>query len=360
MLVARARREPVRRTLGAILRGDTPIAQVTFGWMLLLVLCVGGALFALSGAYHVFGTDATGNDVLYQTFKAMRIALLMSTLATFVVLPLGIGLGLAAGYFGGWVDDLIQYVYTVISSIPYVLLVAASALMMQLVIEQHAQIFDTAAARADARHGVAVRDHRRDILDHAVPPVARRDAQAARDRLRAGGALLRSIGRAHHAAPHPAERIPHRADHGAGVLGTGARRGGAVLCRCGRGPDLISFGTMINSARGELAQDPVIWWSITAAFVFMVSLVLAANLFADGARGLRCAAPRAAHAVAAWRRRARHERVAAVGNGAVHAHRQRERARCARSTARSFDVSWARPSRCSGNPVAANRSPRCR
>jgi hypothetical protein len=41
---------------------------------------------------------------------------------------------------------------------------------------------------------------------------------------------------------------------------------------------------MINSARGELAQDPVIWWSITAAFVFMVSLVLAANLFADAVR----------------------------------------------------------------------------
>jgi peptide/nickel transport system permease protein len=49
-------------------------------------------------------------------------------------------------------------------------------------------------------------------------------------------------------------------------------------------PGTISFGTMINKARGELAQDPVIWWSITAAFVFMVSLVLSANLFADAVR----------------------------------------------------------------------------
>jgi peptide/nickel transport system permease protein len=38
---------------------------------------------------------------------------------------------------------------------------------------------------------------------------------------------------------------------------------------------------MINSARLELARDPIVWWSLAAAFVFMFVLVLAANLFAD-------------------------------------------------------------------------------
>jgi peptide/nickel transport system permease protein len=49
-------------------------------------------------------------------------------------------------------------------------------------------------------------------------------------------------------------------------------------------PSMNSFGGMINQARSEIARDPMVWWSFAAAFVFMVSLVLAANLFADGVR----------------------------------------------------------------------------
>ena len=49
-------------------------------------------------------------------------------------------------------------------------------------------------------------------------------------------------------------------------------------------PGTLSFGTMINSARMELAREPMVWWSLAAAFVFMVTLVLAANLFADAVR----------------------------------------------------------------------------
>ena len=60
----------------------------------------------------------------------------------------------------------------------------------------------------------------------------------------------------------------------------------AVLSYVGVGVDAstISYGTMINSARAELARDPMVWWQIATAFVFMVSLVLAANLFADAVR----------------------------------------------------------------------------
>jgi peptide/nickel transport system permease protein len=41
---------------------------------------------------------------------------------------------------------------------------------------------------------------------------------------------------------------------------------------------------MINLARNEMSRDPLVWWSFASAFGFMVSLVLAANLFADGVR----------------------------------------------------------------------------
>ena len=49
-------------------------------------------------------------------------------------------------------------------------------------------------------------------------------------------------------------------------------------------PSMESWGNMINSARLELAREPVVWWSLFAAFVFMFTLVLAANVFADAVR----------------------------------------------------------------------------
>jgi peptide/nickel transport system permease protein len=56
-----------------------------------------------------------------------------------------------AGYFRGWVDDLIQYLYTTLSSIPGVLLIAAAVLMMQVIIDTHPEMVRHSAERADAR-----------------------------------------------------------------------------------------------------------------------------------------------------------------------------------------------------------------
>lgn len=49
-------------------------------------------------------------------------------------------------------------------------------------------------------------------------------------------------------------------------------------------PSMHSWGNMINSARLEMAREPIVWWSLAAAFVFMFVLVLAANLFSDAVR----------------------------------------------------------------------------
>ena len=56
------------------------------------------------------------------------------------------------------------------------------------------------------------------------------------------------------------------------------------LTSVGVDPTTISWGTMINGARLEMAREPMVWWSLAAAFVFMFALVRAANLFADAVR----------------------------------------------------------------------------
>ena len=72
----------------------------------------------------------------------------------------------------------------------------------------------------------------------------------------------------------------------------------AVLSYVGVGvdPSMISFGTMINNARLELARDPMVWWSLAAAFVFM----FAAGAVGQPVRrcGARCLRPAHPHRVA--------------------------------------------------------------
>ena len=60
----------------------------------------------------------------------------------------------------------------------------------------------------------------------------------------------------------------------------------AVLAYVGIGvdPSMHSWGNMINQARLELARDPVVWWNLMAAFIFMLGLVLPANIFGDAVR----------------------------------------------------------------------------
>ena len=60
-------------------------------------------------------------------------------------------LGIMAGYFRGWVDDIIQYLYTTLSSIPGVLLIAATILMVQVYMSNHPGSFGDVTSRADAR-----------------------------------------------------------------------------------------------------------------------------------------------------------------------------------------------------------------
>ena len=101
---------------------------------LLAILLLLGIAISLGGGYHVFGTDKVGQDVLYLALKSIRTGLLIGTLTTLVMLPLAVLLGILAGYVGGWVDDVIQYLYTTLSSIPGVLLIAAAVLMMQVAV----------------------------------------------------------------------------------------------------------------------------------------------------------------------------------------------------------------------------------
>ncbi len=122
-------------------------AWITFA----IIMALFGWLVTIGNLYHVLGTDQAGNDTLYESLKGIRTGVLIGTLATLITMPIAISLGIAAGYFKGWVDDVVQYIYTTLISIPGLLLIAASVLLFQVWINNNPDFFEVGLEKADAK-----------------------------------------------------------------------------------------------------------------------------------------------------------------------------------------------------------------
>ncbi len=242
-------------------------------------------LIYLSAYYHVLGTDKVGEDVFYQAVKSIRTGLVLGTLTTLIMLPMAIVFGILAGFFRGWIDDVIQYIYTTLNSIPGVLLIAASILMVQVYMANHEQDFTSVIVRADMRLlflclilGVTSWTGLCRLLRAETLKLREMEYVQAAQALgvKQGMILLR------HILPNVMHivLISVVLDFSSLVLAE------AVLSyiNIGVDPTTYSWGNMINGARLEMAREPIVWWSLSAAFVFMFALVLAANLFADTVR----------------------------------------------------------------------------
>ena len=285
MLSAWRSRQQMASEAKRILRNHSPYPLRTFYLVLFVLLWVALNLIMLSANYHVFGTDKVGQDVLYQALKSVRTGLVIGTLTTLVMLPLAILMGIAAGYFRGWIDDVIQYIYTTLNSIPGVLLIAAAVLILQVYMNNNPEQFETIAERADMRLLFLCI-----ILGVTSWTGLCRILRAETLKLREAEYVLasRALGSGSFSILHKhiLPNLMHLVLIAVVLDFSGLVLAEAVLSYVGVGvdPSMISWGNMINSARLEMARDPVVWWSLTAAFISMFILVLAANLFADVVR----------------------------------------------------------------------------
>ena len=285
---SRRNKQALRCTALSMWRGEkvnlpwkTTIA--TIGVIILLV----SLSLQLATVYHVFGTDKVGQDVFYLTLKSIRTGLVIGTLTTLIMLPFAIMLGIMAGYFRGWVDDVIQYIYTTLSSIPSVLLIVAAVLMIQILIENNPDFFTitTLQERADIKLlalcfilGITSWTGLCRLL--RGESLKLREADYIQAAQAFGVSNLKIITR------HILPNVMHIVLILVVLDFSGLVLAEAVLSYVGVGvdPSMISWGNMINGARLEMAREPVVWWSLMAAFIFMLLLVLTANLFADAVR----------------------------------------------------------------------------
>jgi len=259
-------------------------------WRSLLVtlLCIGvtlGVLAALLPVYHPLGTDQVGNDILLQAVKSIRTGIVIGALTTAVGLPVAIVLGLAAGYFRGRTDDVVQYLYTTVSSVPAVLLIAAAILSIDVWFDAHGIGGTSTEQRADLRLvALCV------ILGltgwTGLCRLLRAECMKLRELEFVQAARALGVGSATLMYRHLLPNVAHLVLISAVLDFSGLVLAEAVLAYVDIGvdPSTPSWGGMINKARGELARDPVVWWSLAAAFSFMFLLVLAANLLGDALR----------------------------------------------------------------------------
>ena len=216
---------------------------------------------------HILGTDSIGADVFYRTLKGVRTAFQIGGMTVLIVTPLALLLGLTAGYYGKWRDDVITYIYTVLSSVPGILLQIAMVLVLGK------GIIQICLALGITRWVGLCRMVRGETIKH-------REREYVRSAKALG--VTDTVILVRHILPNllPVVIISTTLGFSNLVLSE------AILSYLGVGvPDNVgSWGNMIDAARDELARDPVIWWNLTAATGAITGLALSLNLFGDALR----------------------------------------------------------------------------
>lgn len=216
---------------------------------------------------HLLGTDVLGKDVLVQTLKACRTALIIGALTSAIYVPLGALLGILAGYFRRWVDDVVQYLYSTLASIPEVLLLVAILMVL-------GKGLGTMAIALGVTGWVTLcRLVRGETMRQSERPYI---------------AAARALGQSHRniVVRHLLPNVMHLVLISF-VLGfSGIVLAEAVLSYLGVGAPVgtSSWGAMIDSGRSELARDPAVWWNISAAAGALFILVLSLNVLGDSLR----------------------------------------------------------------------------
>ena len=252
---------------------------------LTMLICGNAIMLELSQYFHIFGTDKIGNDVFYDAIKGIRTAMLIGTLTTLVLLPFALLSGISAGFYGGFIDDIIQYIYTTLNSVPGVLLIASSVLLLQSFIDNNPNWFSEQIIRSDTRLILLCL-----ILGLTSWTGLCRLLRAETLKLKSleyvDASRALGISSFNLLKKHILPNVTHIVLIVVVLDFSGLILAEAVLSYIGVGvdPTMPSWGNMINTARFEISQQPVVWWPLIATFMLMFVLVLVTNLFADRVR----------------------------------------------------------------------------
>jgi peptide/nickel transport system permease protein len=79
------------------------------------------------GKIHIFGTDSTGKDIYARTLHAINTSLAVGTIGVAIAFVLALIIGGISGYYGGWIDSVLQMITDAIRTVPAIPLFMAIA-----------------------------------------------------------------------------------------------------------------------------------------------------------------------------------------------------------------------------------------
>ena len=254
-------------TLGAL------VIMALYALIALMVKCqllganwmeeVGTAYMRPSASYWC-GTDILGQSIFRQVIKGVDEAISLGAVVSLLSVAIGLFLGAVAGYFGGWVDDGINWVANVLAAVPnIILLVALSFIMGRGIVSVYLALGLTTWVEL-------FRLIRAEVLRHKQ----REYVQAARA-LGAGHARRLFL----HILPNLLPMVIVRCS----LIFQLAIKMEVVLSFLGIGvQDSPSWGKLIGSASLDFSQGA--WWPATFATIALFFIVLAFNVVSDALR----------------------------------------------------------------------------
>ena len=221
-----------------------------------------------------FGADQMGRDMVSKVIKGAQVSITVGLAAALVATLIGTVLGALAGYWGGVVDDILEWIYNVFTAIPYILLVFTFAAVLRtgpLAGTLGKGIWTVVIILGLVGWTGIYRQVRSEYLKHR-----------AREYVRAAEA----IGASHTSRmfTHILPNISHVILVQLSLYVVGFIKAEVILSFLGFGVpiDMVSWGTMLSEAQSELVQGK--WWQLVAATTMMATFVTAFALLTDALR----------------------------------------------------------------------------
>jgi peptide/nickel transport system permease protein len=213
-----------------------------------------------------FGADKWGHDVIAKTIKGGQTSIVVGLVAALLAVGLGTVFGALSGYFGGVVDDLFNWFYSIFTAIPAILMILTVAAVLQ-------------------QKGVATIVLILGLTGWTGPYRLMR-AEYIKHKGREYVLAADAIGASHWRKmfSHIFPNVSHVALVQLSILVVGFIKAEVILSFLGFGVPVgvVSWGSMLNEAQNELILGK--WWQLTAAAVAMAMLVTAFSLLADALR----------------------------------------------------------------------------
>jgi peptide/nickel transport system permease protein len=236
-------------------------------------------------AEHPFtwlGSTSAGKSVFLRVFHGTKVAFIVGTCGAGLSVLIGAPLGLVAGYFGGWVDEVVVYVYSTLASIPYLLLMLALAFVVRqgpIAATYRSFVFSDYFSLGLFNIVLVIGLTSWVTLCRLVRAEVKKVRQL--EYIQAARAL--GIGRFRIMFYHILPNVFHLVIINFSLTFVTAIKSEVILTFLGVGVDKEpSWGQMIANAKSELMQG--IWWPLAAAGIMLFLLTLSVNYVGDAVR----------------------------------------------------------------------------